>query len=238
MSCGYKDSETGKVCGVKTSINPKTNEPYEYCVRCFRTIRKNRQEKFIEASRKAVGKRECQWIGNYIEKDKTFRIKCIELPIHDGWCSHHKKVHNEDDDGDKPRVIVKNTKNQKKVDDELDEFVTNVAKDGKRGSKKSDKSQSTKNRKDKIKLLADNPELSEEDNIIVESNKSSKKAKTPKVRETKPKPVESKKETRETKKSDDSNEPETDDFYEPNDDEIVVVKKSTKKEPRKSKSKD
>lgn len=228
MSCGYKDSETGKVCGVKTSINPKTNEHFEYCVRCFRTIRKNRQEKFIEASRKAVGKRECQWIGNYIEKDKTFRIKCIELPIHDGWCSHHKKVHNDDDDEvevKKSRESLgskKSVKSQKKVDEELDEFMTNIAKDDK----------PSKGQKGKAKLLADNPELSEEDNIVVESNKSSGSKK--KVRETKPKPEES--EVKKTSKSRESKESKKSDKVEkseePDDDEIIVVKKSTKKDKK------
>ena len=231
MSCGYKDTETGKVCGVKTSINPKTNQPYEYCVRCFRTIRKNRQERFIEASRKAVGKRECQWIGNYIEKGKTFRIKCIELPIHDGWCGHHKKIDDDDTITEKTEKAVKSTKNKKQVDDELDSFMTNI--------KKSNNGKSVKDKKVNTKLLADNPELSEDDNIVVESNKS-KKTKTPKVRETKTKPDEDAKvsKTRDTKKTDKSEQSDVSEHDEP-DDEIVVVKKSTKKDKKSpSKTKD
>lgn len=223
MSCGYKDSETGKVCGVKTSINPKTNEPYEYCVRCFREMRKNRQERFIDASRKAIGKRECQWVGNYIGEGKTtFRIKCIELPIHDGWCSTHKKTI-ETQEPTKTKS-EKSNKKQKEVDEELSQFVSNVSKDKKTG--KTDKSK-------KLKILTDNPELSEEDNIIVESIKLKPK----KIRETKQKPTVESDENKETKKSkvkksDKIDNEELDNF---NPDDIVVVKKSVKKDKKKTK---
>lgn len=229
MSCSYKDSETGKVCGVKTSINPKTEKPFDYCVGCFRQMRKNRQERFIDASRKAIGKRECQWVGNYIEGKTTFRIKCIELPIHDGWCSHHKKTAIEADQKSEKfgkSTMSKSNKGKIELDDELAQFVS------KSGMKSRDKS----------KVLADNPELSEDDNIVVESNKRDSKKK---VRETKQKPAEESSETSETKKVKEPKKSKKtretkeikDDIDEIIDyDDEIVVKKSTKKE-KKSKTK-
>jgi len=163
MSCGFKD-ESGKVCGVKTSINPKTKEHYEYCSKCFIQMRKNRQNRFIEASRKAIGKQECLWVGNYNSKT-PFRVKCIESPIYNGWCSIHKETVESDEHEPK-----KSAKNREDVDKKLSEFMTDIP--------------AKKDKKGKLKALAENPELSEDDNIMVVSNKSKK------VRETKPKPVE------------------------------------------------
>lgn len=144
MPCGYKDA-SGKVCGGKTSVNPKTNQPYEYCLQCVTLIRKNRSERFNNAVKQTVGKHECQWIGNY-KGAQTFRVKCIEAPVNNGFCTIHKEI-----------VEPVN------VDVELSQLMGT----------------STKKSKDaKLKVLAENPELSEDDNItIVSLGKSVEKTK-------------------------------------------------------------
>lgn len=230
MSCSFKDPATGVVCGVITSINPETKQHYEYCRNCFVKMRRNRQERFVNASRKVINRRECLWVGNFAGK-VPFRVKCIESPIHNGWCGIHKEVvasnseeskePKEPNESDKSKKSKSKHVSEKNVDDALSQFIT-----------------SKKDKKGKLKALTENPELSEDDNVVVISNKSTKKIRetitkpddgeiddTDEVKDTKKTSTKKSKKSAESKEDNPSHESETD----------QVVKKSTKKSSKKSK---
>lgn len=91
MPCVFKNEE-GQVCGAPTNIDPRTTEPYKYCRRCFIENRRRRNERFSQNVSREMNRRLCRWVGNH--PDEHFPIRCMEAPIHRGWCRIHKEYGN------------------------------------------------------------------------------------------------------------------------------------------------